>query len=175
MYKVDGTIVGRLSAVAQNTLTFGGASTAITVNGSQSNVVLTASDEIVLPSADAFDRLNDGDAVLYTNGGGSSVGGLSPGTYYVKKTASPKIQLSAARSPLAAVTLTGVASGSTHNLTGAGTEVAVTNDEQLYSGYIYDTVSKIVPATPTLTTSNDALKSDAAKLTINGKGFDCEF
>ena len=93
---------------------------AITFDGSSSSVVVVA-DETITVTADQYTALANGDAVIYGNGGGSDIGGLSNNTtYYVIRGASPKIKLATTFANAiagSAINLTAVGSGSSHVLT----------------------------------------------------------
>lgn len=93
---------------------------AITFDGSSSSVVVVA-DETITVTADQYTALANGDAVIYGNGGGSDIGGLSNNTtYYVIRGTSPKIKLATTFTNAiagSAINLTAVGSGSSHVLT----------------------------------------------------------
>lgn len=93
---------------------------AITFDGSSASIVIVA-DETITVTADQYTALANGDAIIYGNGGGSDIGGLSNNTtYYVIRGTSPKIKLATTFTNAiagSAINLTAVGSGSSHVLT----------------------------------------------------------
>ena len=93
---------------------------AITFDGSSASIVIVA-DETITVTADQYTALANGDAIIYGNGGGSDIGGLTNNTtYYVIRGTSPKIKLATTFTNAiagSAINLTAVGSGSSHVLT----------------------------------------------------------
>ena len=93
---------------------------AITFDGSSASIVIVA-DETITVTADQYTALANGDAIIYGNGSGSDIGGLTNDTtYYVIRGTSPKIKLATTFTNAiagSAINLTAVGSGSSHVLT----------------------------------------------------------
>ena len=91
-----------------------------TFDGSSASIVSASNDTITL-TADQWTALAPADAVIYGNGGGTTVPGLTNNnTYYIIKGASPLVQLATSFTNAVAgadVTITDVGAGSSHVLT----------------------------------------------------------
>jgi hypothetical protein len=112
----------------------------VVFNGSSTAVVSTSTDKLTLPSH----QLMTGDPVIYSNGGGTTIGStgsvlVSGSTYYVIRITSDEIKL-ATSLPNAtngiSIDLTAVGSGTSHKLTYTGTDYFQDSAVTKYSGNI---------------------------------------
>ena len=88
-----------------------------TFNGSSTNVVSTANETLRIPEH----RFIHGQSVVYSNGGGGNIGGLTNGTaYYVNFDSANTIKLATSLANAnnnTVINLSSVGSGSSHTLT----------------------------------------------------------
>ena len=104
---------------------------------------ITANNKTLTPTSELVQALTDGDAVVYSNTAGNSIGGLTNGTtYYVKEANTSGFKLSTTRYG-ATVALTAVG-GTEHKLL-ANTSAVVINYQDPYrlrESYVSDTVQR---------------------------------
>lgn len=141
--------------------------TAVTFNGSSSSIVSTSNETITLTAAQ-YNNLVTGEAVTYSDGGGSVVVGLSDDTvYYVITSTSPTIKLATTlANALAetAINITGVGSGSSHSLT----PLDDATQTKYSTSYVYTFVSGFGEEGPPSAASAVFDKVDGQTVTISG-------
>ena len=163
---------------------------AIVFDGSSSSIVSAADDTILLSSAQQS-AFPVGSQLTYTNGGGTTVGGLTSGsTFHVVFSSGSKIKLSAT-SGGSPINISGVGVGSAHTLTGTtATATAAKIDGALdtlsiveegfgyssapaisFNGVALDGLSGVAPVASIAITSEGKLDIDNVTITSRGQNW----
>ncbi len=163
---------------------------AIVFDGSSSSIVSAADDTIQLSSAQQS-AFPVGSQLTYTNGGGTTIGGLTSGsTFHVVFSSGNKIKLSAT-SGGSPINITGVGVGNAHTLTGTtATATAAKIDGALdtlsvveegfgyssapaisFNGVALDGLSGVAPVASIAITSEGKLDIDNITITSRGQNW----